>query len=444
MNKIKAGDPVTQSEDFVRQNIETLKTIFPTIVKEGKIDIEELKALIGDEVESGDEYYRFTWAGKSMARREANKPTTATLRPNKIDSKNWDTTQNVFIEGDNLEVLKLLQKSYADKIKMIYIDPPYNTGKDFVYKDNYADNLGNYLAITGQTDEEGKKLSTNTESDGRYHSNWLSMMYPRLKLARTLLKDDGVICISIDEIEFCNLRKICDEIFGEENHIADFVWQNKKGGGNDSKYVAVEHEYVVMYAKNEIELHELFEPYKPEYLKRYKEEDEEGKFFWDTFRRKSGKQYYPITCPDGTVLEFDELGNPISWLRSENRFKLDLEKGDVRIVKLGNQWTVHFKQRLPQGKKPRSIFLEESIWDDVGTTSDGSDELLEMFGSNVFSNPKPVGVLTHILRFNTKLNDIVLDFFAGSGTIANAVMLSNVEDSGNRRYIGVQLDEPIN
>ena len=439
MEKINA----LTSANIVADNIETLKQLFPTIVKEGNIDLNELKALLGENVEDKDEYYRFTWAGKSQARLEANKPTTATLRPNKADSKDWDTTQNIFIEGDNLEVLKLLQKSYANKIKMIYIDPPYNTGKDFVYKDNYTDNLGNYLSITGQVDDKGKKLNTNTESDGRYHSNWLNMMYPRLRLARNLLKDDGVICISIDEIEFPNLRKICDEIFGEDNHIADFVWQNKKGGGNDSKYVAVEHEYVLMYAKNEINLHNLFEPYKPSYLSRYKEEDKDGKFFWDTFRRKSGKQFYPVTCPDGSILEFDELNNPISWLRSEKRFLEDVEKGEIRFVKINDKWSVHFKQRLPEGKKPRSIFLEESIWSTIGTTSNGSDEILGLFGKNVFSNPKPIGLIRHLLSFNTKENDIILDFFAGSGTTGEAIFRANNIDGSNRKFILVQLDEPI-
>lgn len=439
MEKINA----LTSANSVADNIEILKQLFPTIVKEGNIDLNELKALLGENVEDKDEYYRFTWAGKSEARLEANKPTTATLRPNKKDSKDWENTGNIFIEGDNLEVLKLLQKSYANKIKMIYIDPPYNTGKDFVYKDNYTDNLGNYLSITGQVDDKGKKLSTNTESDGRYHSNWLNMMYPRLRLARNLLKDDGVICISIDEIEFPNLRKICDEIFGEDNHIADFVWQNKKGGGNDSKYVAVEHEYVLMYAKNEINLHNLFEPYKPSYLSRYKEEDKDGKFFWDTFRRKSGKQFYPVTCPDGSILEFDELNNPISWLRSEKRFLEDVEKGEIRFVKINDKWSVHFKQRLPEGKKPRSIFLEESIWSTIGTTSNGSDEILGLFGKNVFSNPKPIGLIRHLLSFNTKENDIILDFFAGSGTTGEAIFRANNIDGSNRKFILVQLDEPI-
>ena len=199
MEKIVKGHPMSQSTDFVAQNIETLKTLFPTIVKEGKIDIKELQALLGDEIETEEEYYRFTWAGKSMARREANKPSTATLRPDKTSSKDWDTTQNIFIEGDNLEVLKLLQKSYANRIKLIYIDPPYNTGKDFVYKDNYSDNLGNYLSITGQVDEDGNRINTNSESDGRYHSNWLCMMYPRLKLARNLMTENGAIFISIDD-----------------------------------------------------------------------------------------------------------------------------------------------------------------------------------------------------------------------------------------------------
>ena len=211
MEKITKGDPLTQSPDFVKENIETLKKLFPTIVKEGKIDFSELKALLDDEIETDEEYYRFTWAGKSMARREATKPSTGSLRPCKEESKNWDTTKNIFIEGDNLEVLKLLQKSYANKVKMIYIDPPYNTGNDFVYKDNYSDNLENYFANTGQLDEEGRKKNTNPESDGRFHSNWLNMMYPRIKLAKNLLKEDGVIFISIDDNESLNMRKLCED-----------------------------------------------------------------------------------------------------------------------------------------------------------------------------------------------------------------------------------------
>ena len=247
MEKLEKGHELSQSPDFVAQNIELLKSLFPQLNKEGKIDKQELLALLGDYTETDEEFYRFTWAGKSMARREANKPSTATLLPDKESSKEWDTTQNVFIEGDNLEVLKLLQKGYANKIKMIYIDPPYNTGKDFVYKDNYSDNLNNYLAITGQLGEDGKRISTNSESNGRYHSNWLNMMYPRLKLARNLLKEDGVIFISIDEKEFSNLQKLVSELFGEENYLGEIVWETATD--NNASQVSMEHEYILCYSK---------------------------------------------------------------------------------------------------------------------------------------------------------------------------------------------------
>lgn len=443
LEKITRGDEQTKSLDLVNDNINKLRELFPEIITEGKIDFKALQEILGEELEEGEEFYRFTWAGKAQARREAHKPSTGTLRPCKEESVDWDATQNLYIEGDNLEVLKLMQKSYANKVKMIYIDPPYNTGKDFVYKDNYKDNLKNYQQVTGQVDDEGNKLSTNSDSDGRYHSNWLNMMYPRLRLARNLLKDDGVIFISIDEIEFSKLRIICDEIFGETNHIADFVWQNKKGGGNDAKYVAVEHEYVLMYAKNETNLHNLFEPYKPEYLLRYKEEDENGKYFWDTFKRKSGKQYYPIICPDGSILEYDELGNRISWLRSEERFKNDIAIGDIRIVQINNNWTVHFKQRLPLGKKPRTIFLEESIWAKVGTNSDGSNSIVELFGKEVFSHPKPLGLMSQILGFSSQDGDIIMDFFSGSATFFHASILQQLEQGKKLKTICVQLPEKI-
>lgn len=225
IKQIKKGDEQTKSLDLVADNIQKMKALFPEIVAEGKIDFKALQEILGEEVEEGEEYYRFTWAGKAQARREAHKPSTGTLRPCKEESVNWDSTQNLYIEGDNLEVLKLMQKSYANKVKMIYIDPPYNTGKDFVYKDNYKDNLKNYQQITGQVDDEGNKLSTNSDSDGRYHSNWLNMMYPRLKLARNLMKESGVIFISIDDIEIGNLRAICDDIFGSNNFISNVIWQ---------------------------------------------------------------------------------------------------------------------------------------------------------------------------------------------------------------------------
>lgn len=430
------------SREILASRIGQLKELFPEAMSEGRIDWEKLKQLAGEEQDAGHERYGLAWAGKSEAVKALRVPSVATLLPKPDESLDFAKTKNLLIEGDNLEVLKLLQKSYYGKIKMIYIDPPYNTGNEFIYLDNYRESLNDYLRYTGQLDDDGNARSTRADKSGRYHSNWLSMMYPRLFLARNLLTEDGVIFISIDEIEHSKLRLLCDEIFGEENHVADFVWQKKKGGGNDSKYVAVEHEYILMYAKNETALHELFEPYKPEYLTRYREEDEEGRFYWDTFKRKSGKQYYPIVCPDGSVLERDELGNPISWLRSQARFEDDLRKGDVRFVQTHKGWSVQFKQRLPGGKKPRSLFLEESVLTEQGTTSEGSNDILQIFRQELFPNPKPVSLISHLLGFSVGKEDVVLDFFAGSGTTAHAVMEMNRQDGGNRKFILVQLPEP--
>lgn len=423
----------SQSMDIEKADLEKLRAVFPQCFSEGKLDISKLLALFGQYDDNDFEKYKFEWKGKSECYRIAGKRSTGTLRPCLEESVNFDTTNNIYIEGDNLEVLKLLQSPYYNKVKMIYIDPPYNTGNDFVYEDDFKDPMAKYKEVTQQT------TKSNPETMGRFHTNWLNMMYPRLRLAANLLRDDGVIFISIDETELHNLKKICDEVFGEENFVADFVWHNKRGGGNDAKFVAVEHEYVIMYAKNVHELAELFVPFSPQYLLRYKEEDEIGKYYWDTFKRKSGKQYYPITCPDGSVLQYDELGNPISWLRSEARFKEDLSKGEVRIVKIKDNWSVQFKQRLPEGKKPRTIFLEESIFENQGTTADGSGETLELFCKNVFDNPKPTALIKHLLSFNTSNNDIILDFFAGSGTTADAVMQLNKEDNSKRQFIMVQL-----
>jgi adenine-specific DNA-methyltransferase len=423
----------SQSMDIEKADLEKLRAVFPQCFSEGKLDISKLLALFGQYDDNDFEKYKFEWKGKSECYRIAGKRSTGTLRPCVEESVNFDTTNNIYIEGDNLEVLKLLQSSYYNKVKMIYIDPPYNTGNDFVYEDDFKDPLERYKEITSQT------TKSNPETMGRFHTNWLNMMYPRLRLAANLLRDDGVIFISIDETELHNLKKICDEVFGEENFVADFVWHNKRGGGNDAKFVAVEHEYVIMYAKNVNELAELFVPFSPQYLLRYREEDEIGKYYWDTFKRKSGKQYYPIICPDGSVLQYDELGNPISWLRSEARFKEDLSKGEVRIVKIKDNWSVQFKQRLPEGKKPRTIFLEESIFENQGTTADGSGETLELFSKNIFDNPKPTALIKHLLSFNTGNNDIILDFFAGSGTTADAVMQLNKEDNSKRQFIMVQL-----
>lgn len=315
---------------------------------------------------------------------------------------------NFLLEGDNLHSLKLLEKTHKGKIDVIYIDPPYNTGgKDFEYNDKLV-----------------------VYEDTFRHSKWLSFMERRLKIAKKLLSKQGMIFISIDDNEHSQLKILCDSIFGEQNYVTSLIWQKKKGGGNDSRYVATEHEYILFYTYNKDDLDKIFIPYGDEYITRYKETDEKGRFFWDTFKRKSGKQYYAITCPDGTILENDENGEPISWLRSEKRFLSDLQEGEVRITKVNDKWTVHFKQRQPKGYKPRSIMT------DYGTTSDGAAELKRIFNiTNAFSNPKPVSLIRYLIKFSSNTNALVLDFFAGSGTTGQAVLELNKEDGGNRKFI---------
>lgn len=426
--------------------LEALKQLYPELFSDGKINRDVLKEIAGDENPQEDRtpgYYGLYWPGKRKAKIEAKASPKGTLVPVPGDGVNEDTTHNIYIEGENLEVLRILKQSYKSRVKMIYIDPPYNTGSDFIYPDNYKMPVEEYKRLTGQMDEKGKPLTTNQKSNGAFHTKWLNMMLPRLMLARELLTEDGVIFISIDDNEQANLKLLCDDIFGEENFIANIIWQNKKGGGNDSKYMAIEHEYVLVYAKDTQSLKEFYELYSPEYIKRYKEEDEVSKFYWDTFKRKSGKQYYPITCPDGTVLQYDEDGNPISWLRSEERFKSDLKIGDVRIVNLGGKWSVQFKQRIPLGKTPRSIFTTNTVVDDKGTTSTGSDDTYKYFKKDVFSNPKPVDLLNFILGFGLQPNEICLDFFSGSGTLAESLMKLNLSDNGQRKFLLVQIQENI-
>jgi adenine-specific DNA-methyltransferase len=472
MEKIDKGHPMSQSTDFVAQNIEMLKTLFPTIVKEGKIDIKELQAMLGDEVETEEEYYRFTWAGKSMARREANKPSTATLRPDKESSKDWNTTQNIFIEGDNLEVLKLLQKSYANKIKMIYIDPPYNTGNDFVYKDNYNDNLGNYLALTGQVDDDGKRISTNSESDGRYHSNWLNMMYPRLKLAKNMLRIDGTIFVSIDDNEMYNLKKMCDEIFGETNFVGNIIWRG--GRRNAAKVISTSHEYMLVYAKdldyclkNNIiwreekrglsEVYSIVDKLTKESLNfdiasdslkkwykglpedhpandidHYSWIDKHGVYFAaDISRGGGGGPKWEIINPyTGETVKTPERG----WAYS------NLED----LLKDINNEKIHFNGSNVPCKKS---YLKENEFQLIETVfykdrRGSSKRLRSLMAGNYFDFPKDEFVLRDKIKCFTDLDSIVLDFFAGSGTTAHAVMQLNAEDGGKRKFICVQLPEP--
>lgn len=339
---------------------------------------------------------------------------------------NADNSENMIIHGDNLEALKSLLPKYEGRVKCIYIDPPYNTGKEnWVYNDNVNDpRIKKWLGeVVGK---EGEDLSR--------HDKWLCMMYPRLKLLQKLLADDGAIFISIDDNEQANLKLICDEIFGSQNFITNFIWQKKNGGGNDSRFVATEHEYIVTYTKNINLLKKWFLPYDEKYLKRYCEEDNDGSFFWDTFMRASGKQYYPITCPDGTVLQYDKSGNELSWLRSEARFIEDLSKGKIRIIKVNGVWTVHFKQYLSNGIKPRSILQK------IANNSNAKQVILDIFQKQkVFDYSKPYQLIQYFISIITNKNSIILDSFAGSGTTAHAVLNMNKVDGGHRKFIMIEM-----
>lgn len=445
MEKIKKGDELSMSTDLVQENIAKLKELFPNIVAEGKIDFTVLKDILGEEIEEGEEYYRFTWAGKTQARREAHKPSTGTLRPAKEESVDWDNTQNLYIEGDNLEVLKLLQKTYAGKIKMIYIDPPYNTGKDFVYKDNYKDNLKNYQELTGQIDEEGTKLTTNTESQGRYHSNWLNMIYPRLILARNLLKDDGVIFISIDDNEASSLKKVCDEIFGEDNFAANIVWQKKYAVSADDPGIAAMHDHIVCYRKTD-NFKRILLPRTEKQLQRYKNTDNDPRGPWSSDNYVSNKSkeerptlWYPIKHP--------KTGSDV-WPDESAVWRYSVENHEKMVLENRLYWGPNESYEKPRLKR----FLSEiqsgivpSTWwafDEVGHNDEGQKETATLIGKKIFSTPKPIRLLERILAISVDKKDIILDFFSGSAATAHAVMQLNAEDGGNRRHIQVQLPEP--
>ncbi len=426
-----------QSADIVSENIQRLKQIFPEVFCEDSVDFEKLQAVLGEYADDNEERYNFTWWGKSRALRLAQSPSVGTLRPCKEESKDWDTTENLYIEGDNLEVLKLLQKSYHGKVKMIYIDPPYNTGKDFVYPDDYKDPLQHYLAMTGQVDEEGKRVSTNSEASGRYHTNWLNMMYPRLRLARNLLRDDGVIFISIDDNEMENLKKICNELFGEDNFITSFMWKRKKEISSDSKNVAIQGEYILTYGKTSSAIF-ASEPLSEEYIKKsYKDPNSQfplGK--WrpvplTVSKGLSGGGYqYKIATPTGKV--HDRL-----WAYPQHSFQRLVEEKRVYYGIDGN------------GVPQRVIYSFESsgqpvtnYWENIATNKAGKKEILDLFSDNLFDTPKPSSLIIKMLRLTTANDDIVLDFFSGGGTTSHAVMKLNSKDGCKRKFIMVQLPEP--
>ena len=431
-----------ETPDLTAQNIDKLAALFPGCVTEGPdgkgglnkaVNFELLRQMLSDDVLEGDEAYEFTWVGKKASIVEANKPIRKTLRPSPEESKNWDTTENLYIEGDNLEVLKLLQESYLGKVKMIYIDPPYNTGHDFIYNDRFEMDKQEYDQQIGLFDEEGnKQFAENPESNPRFHSDWCSMMYPRLMLARNMLADDGVIFISINDIEAVSLSKLCDEIYGEANRIAILIWQQRKGGGNDSKYIATDHEYILVYAKNTLSLPPKWRiSQSNEYLKRYKETESTGKrFYWDTLVRNGLQNpiVINIQTPDGAKITLNS-----QW--SQERVLAGLKDGSVRFTKTANGWSLHHKVYMKEGQVLRSLLT------DYGNNRTAGIEISSLFGAQYFDYAKPVSLISKLISLCTCADDIVLDFFSGSATTAHAVMQLNAEDGGHRKFIMVQWPE---
>jgi adenine-specific DNA-methyltransferase len=432
-----------ESLDIVAENIAKLKDLFPEIVTEDKIDFDKLKVVLGNYIEDDSERYNFTWKGKANALRLAQTPSTGTLRPCKEESKNWDTTENIYIEGDNLEVLKLLQKSYYGKIKMIYIDPPYNTGKEFVYPDDYKDNLRNYLKMTGQVSSEGTKLSTNTDTSGRYHTNWLNMMYPRLRLARNLLSDDGVIFISIDDNELENLKKMCNEVFGEENFCECIIWRKRSTPPND-KIIGAAHDYILIYAKSLPNVGLNLRPRTSEQLDRYKNPDNHPKGPWtsgDLMANVKGGRYvkslyFPITNPNTGEKHYPSSNG--NWRFNKETIQKLLENNEIYFGKDG-KGRPKLKRFLADVK---SGITYTTLWDFVPLNTQGSSEMAEILGNlTIFDNPKPSGLIAELCRLGSNANSIILDFFSGSATTAHAIMKLNAEDNGNRKFIMIQLPE---
>src|SRR3989304_6000940 len=452
-----------RSMDITEEHKARLKELFPHVFNEDKIDFERLRQTLGEDIDTGLERFGLTWPGKSECMKIIQQPSIGTLKPCKEESVNFDTTENLFIEGDNLEVLKLLQKSYYGKVKMICIDPPYNTGKEFIYPDKFSESLETYLAYTGQVDAEGKKFSTNTETDGRFHSKWLNMMYPRLFLARNLLRDDGLIFISIDDHEVSNLRKMCDEIFGEENFESSIIVQSNKRG-QTYKDIAKTHEFILIYTKtSDVEIGEIE---KSGESLRF--EDSIGKYdLWELRNRnpKFGKHnrpnlYFPIYI---SSVELDESGYSKVSIIKQGTFTIEVlpknSEGDdscwrwgkeklvsedlssktaviVARQKRNGEWNIYQKSR-------KSSTKAKSIWDETSVISEqGTIQLGELGLSAFFDHPKPLELVKKALQIGTKDSDIILDFFSGSGTTAHAVFDLNKQDGGNRKFIMVQLPEP--
>ena len=438
-----------ESIDLTTKNIEKIGELFPnciteTIDKNGKpkkvINFDILKQMLSDDVLEGDEVYEFTWVGKKESIVEANKPIRKTLRPCKDESVEWDNTENLYIEGDNLEVLKLLQESYLDKVKMIYIDPPYNTGNDFIYNDDFKMDNEEYVNMSGEIDDDGNRMLKNSDSNGRFHSDWCSMIYSRLLVARNLLSDDGVIFISIDDNEQENLKKICDEIFGSQNFIAQLIWERAFSPKNDAKFISNSHDYILMYAKciHNFVIGRL--PRTEEANARYSNPDNDPRGVWQsdnlTVKTYSPSGDYPITTPSGRVV------NPPAgrcWRLSEKTFLERVQDNRIWFGSDGNG-VPRIKRFLSElkfdGMAPTSLLF----YKDVGHSQEGSQELIKIMNGGVFDGPKPTRLLKRLMTLaNLKDDSFVLDFFSGSSTTAHALMQFNVDNGKHCNFIIVIL-----
>jgi adenine-specific DNA-methyltransferase len=448
-------NPIAQSLDLSQSRLAQLKALFPDAFSEGKLDLQRLAAALnesGAALASSRENYELMWAGKRDARAEIQKRTTATLRPDTANSVNWNATQNLYIEGENLEVLRTLQKAYFGRVKMIYIDPPYNTGNDsFVYPDDYTETLKDYEARTGQTDEDGfvnkqTLWKKNSRENGQFHSVWLSMMYPRLFLARNLLREDGVIFVSIDDNEAANLKLLMDEIFGEENFVADVLWQKKYAVSNDDPGIAPMHDHIFVYRKSEKFERNLL-PRNEKQLARYKNPDEDPRGDWSSGEYVSSKTrterptlWYPVLHP--------RTGSEV-WPDENAVWRYSYEQHQKMVDENRLYWGPDQSYEKPRLKR----FLSEiqdgvvpSTWwtfDMVGHNDEGQKETADLIGKKIFSTPKPVRLIRHILTIGGDKDALVFDFFGGSGTTAQAVLELNEEDGGNRQFICVQMPEVL-
>lgn len=447
MSTINPNDPEDfdlQSHSIVEDKTKKLLTEFPEIATEGgRINFDQLKSILGNIIDINKERYGINWPGKADCFRTIQQRTQAALLPAKEESINFDTTNNVIVEGDNLEILKLMQKSYIGKVKLIYIDPPYNTGNDFIYPDNYSESLQTYLEYTGQVDASGKRFGTNADTDGRYHSKWLNMMYPRLYLARNLLRDDGAIFISIDDTELDNLKKICNEIFGEENFKANIIWQKRYTRSNNTVDFTTVVEYILVYSKSDLFCVNLLDRTE-EADARYSNPDNDPRGNWKgaSFLNPATPEQRPNLCYEIVNPNTGNSAFPTTnaWRRSKEEFNKLLADNRLYWGADGSAPIPVIKMFLSEARKLTPI----NFWDHefAGNTDVGSKELKDLMDEKSFNNPKPSLLLKRILEHASFSDSLVLDFFAGSGTTAHAVLELNKQDGGNRKFILVQLPEP--